>query len=163
MSGVNKEVKDTIDLMLNNNDAKWSGICSFLYKELSKNIKEYFNSLQHDNYKPENNDNNHFNLFNRQNLHIDSFMVQKYTQGEGKYVYHIDFHVDFERNRHRVITYVWYLNDVTVGGETEFWGDFKIIPEKGKLLLFPAVWCFPHRGKACISSNKYIITGWFYI
>jgi hypothetical protein len=33
----------------------------------------------------------------------------------------------------------------------------------GKLLLFPASWVFPHRGKMPISEDKYIVTGWFHV
>ena len=57
----------------------------------------------------------------------------------------------------------WYLNDVEDGGETEFCGDFTIRPEVGKLIFFPASWCYPHRGKMPISGDKYIITGWLHI
>jgi hypothetical protein len=64
---------------------------------------------------------------------------------------------------HRVITYLWYLNDVNDGGETEFCGDFKVKPRAGKLVLFPASWCYPHKGIMPLSNNKYIITGWLHI
>ena len=89
-------------------------------------------------------------------------MIQKYKKFQGKYTYHHDFYNDYESKRHRTVTYLWYLNDVEEGGETEFWGSYNIKPKKGKLIFFPATWCFPHRGKMPISSDKYIITGWFY-
>ena len=40
-----------------------------------------------------------------------------------------------------------YLNDNFDGGETEFpvFGD-KIKPEKGKLVVFPPLWQYMHRG-----------------
>jgi hypothetical protein len=90
-------------------------------------------------------------------------MLQKYNKCKGRYVYHNDFTNEPEKNRYRVITFIWYLNDVTDGGETEFFGGkINIKPEKGKLVLFPASWAFPHRGKMPISNDKYIITNWFY-
>jgi hypothetical protein len=48
------------------------------------------------------------------------------------------------------------------GGETELCIDLKIKPEKGKLLIFPASWLYPHSGKMPISNDKYIVTGWIY-
>ena len=54
------------------------------------------------------------------------------------------------------MTYLWYLNDVTDGGETAFNGEYKIKPTAGKLILFPASWTFPHCGKMPVSSDKYI-------
>ena len=61
-----------------------------------------------------------------------------------------------------VITYIFYLNDVEEGGETEIRRKCKIKSKAGKLLLFPSCWTFPHRGVMPISDNKYIITGWLY-
>ena len=88
-------------------------------------------------------------------------MIQKYQKNKGKYVYHND--ASFESTKYRVITYIWYLNDVEEGGETEFFGEYCVKPEKGKLVLFPASWTFPHCGKIPISHDKYIVTGWLYI
>ena len=91
-------------------------------------------------------------------------MVQRYNRNEGKYVYHNDFMIDHEKKQNRIITYLWYLNDVIEGGETTFHsGEIKINPEIGKLILFPACWSYPHCGKMPLSSSKYIITGWIYI
>ena len=44
-------------------------------------------------------------------------------------------------------TIIVYLNDDFVGGETEFpvLGD-KVKPKKGKLLVFPPMWNYLHRG-----------------
>jgi hypothetical protein len=114
------------------------------------------------NYSSENNYGAEYKHLSNEVRLFHNFMIQKYEKGCGKYVYHHDGRVDVEKKGNRVITYLWYLNDVTEGGETEFFGNFKIKPEKGKILLFPANWSFPHRGKQPISSHKYIITGWFY-
>jgi hypothetical protein len=68
------------------------------------------------------------------------------------------------QKKNRIITYLWYLNDVEEGGETDFPDiNIKVKPETGKLVLFPATWDFPHCGKMPISSNKYIVTGWLYV
>jgi Rps23 Pro-64 3,4-dihydroxylase Tpa1-like proline 4-hydroxylase len=153
--GVIKEIKDTTDYLipkskddLNNH---WKDIEECLYKELYKEIKEYKKSINIDEYS-------HLLL----EFHTDFFMVQKYKKGIGKYVYHTDGHNDIAKKRTRVITFLWYLNDVLEGGETEFI-NLKINPRKGTLLLFPSTWNYPHRGNMPISSDKYIITGWLYI
>ena len=38
--------------------------------------------------------------------------------------------------------------------------DIKIKPEKGKVLLFPGNYLFPHKGNMPISNSKYIATSW---
>jgi hypothetical protein len=88
-------------------------------------------------------------------------MIQKYDKNKGEYIYHNDFHMI--SIKYRVITFLWYLNDIHEGGETEFWDSYKIKPTAGKIVLFPSSWTYPHRGKMPISDNKYIITNWLYI
>jgi hypothetical protein len=61
---------------------------------------------------------------------------------------------------YRFITFIWYINDVNIGGETEFIDGTKILPKQGKLLMFPSSWTYTHRGNMPISSDKYIIVGW---
>ena len=163
--GIQRNIKNTRDFIipkcLNETD-EWYKIEKFLYKELQKNFEKYKKLLNNnDNYKPQNNSNNLYKMLDAEQ-HIENFMIQKYNKEIGKYSYHHDFHNDFTNKKHRTVTYLWYLNDVVEGGETEFWGTHKITPQKGKLIFFPACWCFPHRGMVPISSDKYIITGWFY-
>ena len=58
-------------------------------------------------------------------------------------------HVDIESHAggKRFLIMMVYLNDDFTGGETEFpiLGD-KITPKKGKLLIFPPMWNYLHRG-----------------
>jgi hypothetical protein len=55
-----------------------------------------------------------------------------------------------------------YLNDVDEGGETEFESDennlFTVKPKCGRIVVFPPMWTFPHRGKKPISNPKYILS-----
>ena len=95
-------------------------------------------------------------------LYENSFQIQRYRKNVGKYIYHHDHDIRFDQKDHRVITYLWYLNTVEEGGQTELWKTIKIKPEEGKLLLFPASWTFPHSGLMPESNDKYIITGWLY-
>jgi hypothetical protein len=128
----------------------WTKIFQLIQMEIKKNMEQYVKSMMINKI------NN--NLFNE--LEIESILVQKYEKNKGKYIYHNDFKVSHEKKHYRVVTFLWYLNDVDEGGETEFWGKYKIKPQAGKMILFPASWVFPHCGKMPISSDKYIITGW---
>jgi len=161
ISGVYKDIKDTTDMIIPKRDIKWYKIEEFLYKELNSSIKEY-NEFISNNVN--NDKNKKYNFFDTDTIHTDSFMIQKYNKQEGKYVYHSDSIVEYSNNRQRVLTFLWYLNDVELGGQTEFWnGEYLIKPQKGKLIIFPACWSYPHRGNMPLSSDKYIITGWLYI
>jgi len=161
ISGVHKDIKDTTDMIIPKKDIKWCKIEEFLYKELNTSIAEYYDFISGNVFKDTD---NKYNFFDINIIHTDSFMVQKYNKQEGKYIYHCDSLVEYSNNRHRVLTFLWYLNDVQIGGETEFWGgEYQIKPQKGKLIIFPACWTYPHRGKIPLSSDKYIITGWLYI
>jgi hypothetical protein len=155
----NPSVKETVDFNIPNGVSHWERIYSFLNKELTKNVKLYFNQL---------NTVDNFNILSSgyiggNFLQYDYFLIQKYLKNKGKFEYHNDFRCEFEKSRYRLVTFIFYLNDVVEGGETEIWGHTRIKPTTGKLLLFPASWTFPHCGKMPISSDKYIITGWLYI
>jgi len=165
LSGIDKKIKDTVDYVINSNDKKWYKYHQFLYKELTRNIKNYLDSLNKNNRINNCNQlsSSKYEYFEGQNLDIEIFMIQRYIKNTGRYIYHNDFMVDSKNNKHRVITYLWYLNDVEEGGETVLEDNIFIKPTTGKLLLFPACWTYPHCGKIPVSNNKYIITGWVYI
>jgi hypothetical protein len=151
--GFNPFVKNTLDFTIFKNE-KWEIIHKTLYQEIARNLQKYIDKNSFIN------DNNNNKIING-TLWYDTFMVQRYTKCEGKYIYHEDFHVNNDAS-YRVLTYLWYLNDVDEGGETEFFGNFKIKPKAGKLVIFPAFWTYPHTGLIPISNDKYILTGWIY-
>lgn len=151
MGGVNKDVKNTIDCSIQKNDIIWSSIYKLLDTELRRNVKIYVDRCK--SFVT-----SEYNFFDR-GVFIYTVHAQKYNRNSGKYIYHNDMLVDIEK--HRVLAFIWYLNDVLDGGETEFI-DLKIKPETGKLLLFPSTWSYPHRANVPLSSDKYIVTGWLY-
>lgn len=159
--GLDKNIKDTTDFIIPS-DKVWGKIYDFLASELKLNLKVYFDNLNNNKIQNENSDRK-FNIFTHSETITYSFQMQRYTKQVGRYVYHNDARIDWDKKEYRMITFLWYLNTVAEGGETEIWGDTKIKPEAGKLLLFPACWTFPHSGKMPISDNKYIITGWMYV
>lgn len=163
--GVDINVKDTTDYLIDiksDKTSKWGKILHILVNELSKNITDYLKELsKNDEYSKYTIGNNKYKILDN-NLFGETFQIQKYVKGIGKYIYHNDFGVKWDKKMYRVITYLWYLNDVEEGGETEVLGNYKIKPEAGKLLLFPSCWTFPHCGNKPISEDKYIITGWMY-
>ena len=62
----------------------------------------------------------------------------------------------------RILAWMFYLNDIELGGETEFLHQrLRIKPEKGKCVLFPASFTHCHRGNPPLAATKYIVTGWF--
>ena len=93
------------------------------------------------------------------------YQIQLYKKGQGRYLTHTDDNSTIlcHEIKSRIVTFIWYLNDVTEGGETAFINKCKIKPKKGSLLIFPATWTYPHCGMVPISHDKYIITGWMYM
>jgi hypothetical protein len=90
--------------------------------------------------------------------------IQKYQQGIGGYPHwHSEQYPQLPDNEalHRVVLYMYYLNDVTDGGETEFfYQNKKISPKKGTMVIAPAGFTHSHRGNMPSSGDKYIATSW---
>ena len=89
--------------------------------------------------------------------------VQKYAASSGGYPHwHCEISPDgsFEP-LHRLVLWMYYLNDVESGGETEFYFQKKAIrPQKGTVVIAPAGFTHTHRGNVPLSGDKYIITSW---
>ena len=93
---------------------------------------------------------------------IEKINIQKYEPKQGYFGWHTERArpVAPESSRHMV--FMTYLNDVSDGGETEFYHQkIKVKPEKGLTLIWPADWTHTHRGITSFTEPKYIITGWF--
>ncbi|MDO6680407.1 MULTISPECIES: 2OG-Fe(II) oxygenase [unclassified Shewanella] len=90
--------------------------------------------------------------------------VQKYQQSLGGYPHWHSEHFPQSGSHealHRVLLYMYYLNDVEQGGETEFYYQNKVIkPTKGTMVIAPAGFTHTHRGNIPISDDKYIATSW---
>ncbi|MGI2260332.1 2OG-Fe(II) oxygenase [Shewanella sp. GXUN23E] len=90
--------------------------------------------------------------------------IQKYPQGKGGYPHwHSEQFPQAGHNEalHRVVLYMFYLNDVAEGGETEFfYQGRKLTPRKGTLVIAPAAFTHSHRGNMPLSGDKYIATSW---
>jgi len=90
--------------------------------------------------------------------------LQKYTAGEGGYFHwHSEIYPQGERCEplHRVLLFMFYLNDVSEGGETEFYYQEKrIAPKRGRMVIAPAGFTHTHRGNTPVSNDKYIATSW---
>lgn len=89
------------------------------------------------------------------------YNVRFYPKGKGLFNNHID--TGTKQTFDRVLAFILYLNNVEVGGETEFiHTGKKIKPAKGKVLIFPCNYLFPHRGNIPISDDKYIASAFLY-
>lgn len=146
MSGdgkVNLHIKDTYDIKISPY-REWKWADEALYKELNDSVSYLRSNVL---------------KYLIGNFEDSGYQIQKYKPG-GFYKWHADGDAPIASGRQLV--FMWYLNTVEKGGETEFhYQDLKIKPEKGKLVIFPPFWTHVHR--SCVTeNNKYICTGWIY-
>lgn len=81
--------------------------------------------------------------------------VQRYPQGTGFYREHVDQSPNVVM---RNISFVGFLNDIEEGGDTYFINqDVSASPKRGRMVVFPPFWMFPHEGRKPITDDKYIL------
>jgi len=90
--------------------------------------------------------------------------AQKYDRGSGNYNYwHCEVFPEAGTNEalHRTLLFMFYLNDVDEGGQTEFFYQQRAIqPKAGRMVIAPAYFTHTHRGCTPQSGDKYILTSW---
>jgi len=87
---------------------------------------------------------------------FEQFRIKRYVPNFNEaFDTHVDV-IDYETSR-RFLSFFWYLNDVESGGETQF-NEMIITPKMGRLIIFPPLWLFPHKGLEPISNSKYIVS-----
>lgn len=92
-------------------------------------------------------------------LVFEDARLKKYEANDyDQFGWHTD--VGDKASSSRYLVMFTYLNDVEVGGETEFQSnfDFTVKPVCGRMIVFPPMWMFPHRGKKPVSEPKYILS-----
>jgi len=166
-AGYNPEIKDSTDLSIScfTHIPIWDELDSQIHEIFSPYVSKY---VEHINSKLGHN-------FYTNRIIDSGYQIQK-TVSNGHYAWHTDDaqvclmdtatdHYDIAIEV-RFATYIFYLNDQKdnfEGGTTDFlFGDtiHSIIPEKGKLLCFPANDLYVHRGSVVTSGKKYLMTGW---
>lgn len=151
--GVDEEVKRSTDYYITKSD-RWKEEQRLLHNQVTIQLEKYIHHIAR--------------TFAPKEVLVDikgdrqflstGHQIQRTKPGE---YYH--WHTDSLSNKeyYRALTYIFYLNDISEGGETEFINGVKIRPQAGKLLIFPATSTYFHRGVSPISETKYISTGWF--
>jgi hypothetical protein len=87
--------------------------------------------------------------------------IQQYPPGGGFVVWHSERTSGMQHCVYRHLAFMTYLNDVTAGGETEFfYQEVKVKPQKGLTLFWPTDWTHTHRGVPAPKEQKTIVTGW---
>lgn len=91
---------------------------------------------------------------------ISELVIKRYKPtGEEGFQLHFD---SIGEKANRYLVFLWYLNDVSEGGGTEFPElDLTIQAKAGRLLMFPPYWMYQHLGQAPISNDKYILSTYF--
>jgi hypothetical protein len=87
----------------------------------------------------------------------DNLVMKRYRVGSGdNFQPHYDSHSE---KCNRYLVFLWYLNDVAEGGETEFCDlGIRVQARAGRLLVFPPYWMFQHAGLPPRSNDKYIVS-----
>ena len=151
---INKKLKTSTDLFISNlND--WKEIDTTIAKSVSENIQNYINHCSEifDKLDPSP------NPFSGAKFDDHGYNVKSYEPG-GYFHWHDDFMVD--KKTPRMIAMLFYMNNVNMGGETEFISGKKIIPSTGKLVMFPSTWNYIHRGVTPKKGKKYIISAYLH-
>ena len=140
-SGLCLDTKVSTDLSISSKD-NWKEEDKIFFDSLTSHINPYLENVPYANEVISSPKDTGYNI--------------QRTDPGGFYTWHQD------QWKNRRITFIWYLNDVTEDGYTEFDTGFKVQPETGKMLMFPALWPWVHRGFPPKSEVKYICTGWLY-
>lgn len=89
--------------------------------------------------------------------HLSPLVMKRYRPSSGE-----QFQLHFDAIHHvadRYLVLLWYLNDVTSGGETRFPQlGVSVEARRGRLLMFPPYWMYQHEGAAPLSGDKYIVS-----
>jgi hypothetical protein len=149
--GVDKSIKDSIDLNISKQTG-WEKEDKVFFESLNKHLEKYKKLTKK------------WKILSKVYFEDTGYQIQRTPPNSNGYVWHHDFLIRKNNNQfyNRYITYIWYLNDVTDDGYTEFYNGVKIQPKAGSIVLFPATWYHYHRGYPTKSQEKYIATGWLH-
>jgi hypothetical protein len=138
------DIKDSIETKLNFFPYTFNSYVNSLQKVLNSYMEKYPNCK-----------NTGFNI-------QEAINVQHYKPGGGFKTWHCERSTFMSPSNSRHLVFMTYLNDVTDGGETEFFHQKLLVqPRKGLTLIWPTDWTHMHRGVVSPTQDKYIVTGWY--
>ena len=102
-----------------------------------------------------------FSQLGKTALFSSDIKFQKTSPGGGYHLWH--YENGAVSHGQREFTWMIYLNDIPDGeGETEFlYQHRRIKPTRGTVVVFPAGYTHVHRGNTVLTTDKYILTGWY--
>lgn len=146
-SGVNKNIKDSIDLILHPS--------SDIFRDYIKEIKECFEKYS-DEFPFITTTSSPWGI-------TEGVNVQWYKPEGGYYTWHCERGGCRDNNilANRFLVWITYLNDVpNAGTEFKYFPELNVEAVKGKTIIWPVDWPHAHRGRVSRTHNKYIATGW---
>ena len=175
--GTNKLIKESTDLMIASQleDKDWKYIYDYLREVLLHSLVEYMSLHPFLVRTPEHQFSSKLSLvrtcqgrFSASSKGDPHMQMQRYVDEEGYRAWHYENEISDNSMRDRQMAFLWYLNDVFDGGETEFKyqkndlnQNIKVEARAGRGNIFPAFWTHVHKGnKPRNGQTKYIITGW---
>lgn len=156
-SGVDKSIKRSTDLFITT-DPSWKDEHSVFHQTLISKFEEYSHHMTRYFHSKKINQIFDFLIPSNTPMFFSSGHQVQRTNPKEFYTWHNDSLCCGQF--YRSYTYIFYLNDVKSGGETQFITGERIKPEQGKLLIFPATETYMHRGVSPNSGVKYISVGW---
>ena len=92
---------------------------------------------------------------------VGAIQMQRYRKGEGNYNY---WHCETFPQKgsteplHRALLFMYYLNDVEEGGETDFYYQERSLkPKAGQMVIAPSYFTHTHRGRMRHSTARCIL------
>ena len=87
---------------------------------------------------------------------LEVFRGRVYRENQGHYVTHVDN--ASPPTYARMLTILFYLNDIYEGGELYFEvQDITIYPRAGRVVMFPSYWMYKHTAKPSLKGDRYIM------
>jgi len=124
-------------------------------RDLSENVNKIHNDLIRSvqNYRDEYYEQYDKRIFPETHA-FEKFKIEKFIPNDLNESETIVDVQDYTSAR-RFLCFMWYLND-NEAGQDEFL-DLFIQPEKGKLVIYPSLWLFPHRKVPPVNEPQYVL------
>lgn len=152
---LNKENEIKIKFNILENDI-WFNIKNILIFELNKHLELYYSKLNNDIF--------FFNNIQKTKT-IQEFIIKGYNNNSNNTFNSDTYIINKSLKKMRLMNFIWYLDAITTDNENNIIQilDYKIIPKKGDILIFPCDWFFPYSEKFLNSTTNYMITGSIFI